>query len=145
MAGKRVTLHLRACDVEFLAARGARSQRGGGRFCRSAAVHRALVQLEGLLAACDPATSGRLDPRLCELVARRLPRPWRLTRCEIEELARCLAGAPGFLDAVAVAGLAPAAALAAIAALSVAEKLALVDAAVCRQAPAQGRSGDGGG
>jgi len=143
MARAKTTVQVQDCDIAFLAARGARSQRGGGDFCRSAVLHRALVQLEGLLAACDPVAAGRIDPRLAQLVARLLPRPWERTEFEIEELGRFLARTPGFLDAVAAAGLGREAALAGIEGLSTAEKLVLVDAAVRCQAPAGGGSGAG--
>jgi hypothetical protein len=111
-------------------------RRGRDPFSRSAVLHRALRQLEILLERSDPATTGRLNGTLYALVLLSLPAPWTLTPFEIEHLPRLIERVPGIADDLEAAGFSPALALARLEALTYAEKVALIDAAVRQQTAA---------
>jgi hypothetical protein len=70
-----------------------------------------------------------------EVLVRRLPEPWSLKPYEIETLEGFLSRSAGFVEAVAADGVDPKALLEAIGAMSVPEKVSLVDQAVLAQAP----------
>ncbi|HVT59518.1 MAG TPA: hypothetical protein VHR45_14085 [Thermoanaerobaculia bacterium] len=136
MAPKSTTVQIGTPDVVFLAKRGARSHRGGGEFNRSVVLHRSLQTLRVLLDSCDPRKSKGLAPAFVDLATSLLPAPWTLKPFEIEHLPTILERAPEFEATVAAAGVEARELLAALAALSFAEKVWLVDQAVQAQAPA---------
>jgi len=75
---------------------------------------------------------------------RSIPAPARLSPFEIENLAAFLARMPSFRTALAEKAIEPSAAIAGLEALSVAERVALVDAAVRLQiGAAAGAGGEG--
>jgi hypothetical protein len=123
-------------DIAFLERRGARAQRGGGEFSRSVVLHRAFQTLRTLLEECDPRRTRGMPEVQHAFLTRILPQPWTLKRLEIEHLATRVEGVPGFRQAAADAGLDAAEVVAALASLTFAEKLALLDQAVQVQAPA---------
>ncbi len=70
------------------------------------------------------------------VLVRHLPEPWTLKPYEIETLEACLRRSREFLEAIAADGVDPEALLEAIGAMTVPEKVSLVDQAVLAQAPA---------
>jgi hypothetical protein len=136
MAGKGTTVQITAADLAFLERRGARSHRGGGTFSRSVVLHRTLQMLRDCLDQFDPRKTRGMPDEMHRLVVQELPEPWTLKSFEVEHLALILERAPGFAAAAAAARVDPAAVLATVAAMSYAEKLALVDHALQEQAPA---------
>lgn len=130
------TAQLAPDDLRFLEQRGAVSHRGKGTFNRSAVLHRELQLLRALLRRYDPRVSAALPEAMHGLAVRLLPEPWSLKPLEVDHMAELLATAPGFASEAAAAGVDPAAFLAAITALSFAEKVALLDHALQHQAPA---------
>jgi hypothetical protein len=114
-----------------------RGRQPGDQFNRSAVLHRELQLMRALTNRHDPVRSGALPKAVHDLAVRLLPEPWSITKpVEIDHLADSIEHAPGFAAEVAAAGLEPAAFLAAIAALSFVEKVALLGHALELQAPA---------
>jgi hypothetical protein len=138
MAGRGTTLQVTLKTVAFLHKRGARSHRGGSEFCRSAVLNRAVHSLDFLLDRSDPRKTGHLPDDLCRLAVRLLAAPWALTAFEVQHLGTFLARSPALAAAAAEAGIEPAAFLAALDALTLAEKFALVDLAAQEHGPAAG-------
>ena len=136
MAGKGSTIQITAAHVKFLQQRGAHSHRGGGTFSRSVVMGRMFEALRLYQEATDPRRTRGLPEAMHELLVRLVPEPWALRPYEIETLEGLLQRSPGFAEAVTAAGSDPAALLAAVAEMSLAEKLTLVDHAVQAQAPA---------
>ncbi|HEY6322623.1 MAG TPA: hypothetical protein VJA16_13795 [Thermoanaerobaculia bacterium] len=92
--------------------------RGGSAFSRSSVVGRALEELTLYLKWMDPWRTRGFPEAMHEVLVRRQPEPWSLKR------------SAGFLEAVAADGVDPKALLEAIGAMSVPEKVSLVDQAV---------------
>jgi hypothetical protein len=136
MPGYGSTVQIPPEVVRFLEKRGARSQRGHSEFSRSAVLHRSMIALRTFLADCDPQMTGKLSAEQARLAVRLLPSPWRLSAFEVEHLAALLEGQPDFAAAAAEEGVETAPFLAAVAALSRPERLALIDQAVQERAPA---------
>jgi hypothetical protein len=135
MAGSGITLQIGAPHANYLARRGGHSHRGHGTFSRSQVLARSLDALRLYQEFTDPLKNGALRPDHHALLLRLLPEPWNLRRFEILNLEGVLAATPDFAPTVTAAALAPADLLAAVAALTPAEKLTLVDQAVQLQAP----------
>jgi hypothetical protein len=133
---KGSTAQISPADLLFLERRGATSHRGKGTFNRSAVLHRELQLLRELLRRYDPVKSANMPEAMHRLAVSLLPEPWTLKPFEIDQMAALLETAPGFAEAVAAAGVDPASFLAAVAALSFVEKVALLDHALEQQAPA---------
>jgi hypothetical protein len=131
-----ITLQISAADAGYLARHGGHSHRGKGNFSRSVVLHRMLDALRLYQEFTDPRQTRALPDEFHELVVRLLPDAWNLRRFEILNLEGFLEATPGFQQAVAAAGIDPAALLAAVAAATPAEKLTLVGHAIQRQAPA---------
>jgi len=136
MAGTGTTIQIGAANVKYLERRGARSHRGGGEFSRSAVLGRLFETIRRYQAATDPRETRAMPEAMHQLVLRLLPQPWTLNTFEIKHLAAKLESAAGFAAAVTAAGVDPAALLAFVASLDMAEKLTLVDQSVQAQAPA---------
>jgi hypothetical protein len=134
--GKGTTAKVHPADMVFLERRGALSHRGARTFSRSAVLHREMQLLRAMLAHYDPRRSGGLSEAMAGLAARLLPEPWLIKPAAVEHLALRLQEAPGFAAETAAAGIDPAALVAAVAALGLAEKCALLDLALQEQAPA---------
>jgi hypothetical protein len=134
--GKGTTAKVHPADMVFLERRGALSHRGARTFSRSAVLHREMQVLRALLAHYDPRRAGALSPEMAALAARLLPEPWLIKPAAVEHLALRLQEAPAFGAETAAAGIDPAALIAAVAALGLAEKFALLDLALQEQAPA---------
>jgi hypothetical protein len=134
--GKGTTAKVHPADMVFLERRGALSHRGARTFSRSAVLHREMQQLRALLAHYDPRRGGALSEEMTALAARLLPEPWLIKPASVEHLALRLQEAPGFAAESAAAGIDPAALVAAVAALGLGEKFALLDLALQQQAPA---------
>jgi hypothetical protein len=134
MAGKGTNVQLGTADIVFLERRGARSHRGGSEFSRSSVLHRVIQGQRALLEAADPRP--RLAPAACEAAVALLPAGWTLKPLEIQHLEEVLEHAADFAQVVVKAGLEVRAFLDAVAALSFAEKFALVDLAIQAHAPA---------
>ncbi|HVT14721.1 MAG TPA: hypothetical protein VHQ90_00890 [Thermoanaerobaculia bacterium] len=130
MAGIGTTIQIAPDDVEFLARRGARPHRGGGHFSRSAVLQRALRTLRLLLEHSDPRTTRGLPEEMHAVALALIPLPCDLTGFELRRLADILAESPDFPAHTGRAGIDPQDFLAAIAALSFPEKVALVDQAL---------------
>jgi hypothetical protein len=135
MRGEATTIRMKAVHQRFLEMRGARSHRGGSPFSRSAVFERALEELVLYLKWTDPRKTRGFPEAMHAALARHLPNPWTLKHYEIENLEGVLRGSPEFLDAIAADGVDPKALLDAIGAMTVPEKLSLVDEAVLAQAP----------
>jgi hypothetical protein len=133
---KGSTAQIAPADLIFLERRGAIADRRKGTFNRSAVLHRELQLLRELLRRNDPRTTAGMPEAMHQLAVRLLPEPWSLKPFEIDQMAALLESAPGFAAAVAAAGVDRAAFLAAVAALSFGEKVALLDHALQEQAPA---------
>ncbi|HVT18567.1 MAG TPA: hypothetical protein VHQ90_20610 [Thermoanaerobaculia bacterium] len=144
MAPRRVSSRIHPGDLEFLAARGARPSRCDRIFSRSAVLHRTLLQLHLVLERADTEARQRLGDPLYLLLLRTIRAPARLSPFEIENLAAFLERLPTFRAALAERSIDPAAASAALEALSVAERVALVDAAVRLQTAAATAGGEAG-
>jgi hypothetical protein len=136
MARTTGTVQIHREDLVFLERRGAVSDRSRGTFNRSAVLRRELGLLRELLRRHDPRRSAAMPEAMYELAARLLPAPWSLTRFEIDQMAALLGSVPGFAAAAAAAGVDPDALLAAVGALGLGEKVALLDHALELQAPA---------
>ena len=136
MRGKATSIRMTAASRGFLEKRGARSHRGGFVFSRSAVVERALEALALYLKWTDPRKTRGFPEAMHKALVRRLPEPWTLKPYAIEILEVILRGSSEFLEAVAADGVDSEALLEAIGAMTVAEKLSLVDQAVLAQAPA---------
>lgn len=134
MAAKGTNIQLGTADIVFLERRGARSHRGGSEFSRSSVLHRLIEGMRALVEDADPRP--RLTPAVYQAVVTLLPAGWTLKPLEIHHLEEVLARAPELAEVAAQAGLEPPALLAAVAALSFAEKYALVDLAIQAHAPA---------
>jgi hypothetical protein len=134
------TVQLDVPGTEFLARRGARPHRGGGPFGQSMVLRRCLRTLASILDDANPYASERLPAALRPVIAASLPDPWDLSPYEVECLGHRLAQVPGFTDALAAAGLDPAATVAAVTALTLPEKWAAVDLAVQDQSAANSGS-----
>jgi hypothetical protein len=134
MVVKGINLQLGPADVVFLERRGARSHRGGGEFSRSAVLHRAIQGLRTVLENADPRP--RLSPAVYAAAIELLPTAWTLKPLEIQHLGEVIQGTPEFASVLSRSKLEAKAFVAAIAALSFAEKFALVDLAVQTHAPA---------
>jgi hypothetical protein len=128
-------VQLPAVDLDFLASRGASTQRGNRRFSRSAVLRRSLRILRMLLDHSDPRSSGRLTEDQCRLAVRLLPAAWKLTSFELRHLADFLATLPDLTATAAEAGIEVAPFLAAVASLTLAETTALVDQALQQHGP----------
>jgi hypothetical protein len=128
------TAKVHPADALFLEKRGALSHRGARTFSRSAVLHREIEWLRALLAHCDPRRGG-LSAEMAALAARLLPEPWLIKPASVEHLALRLQEAPGLKAESVAAGVEPSALVAAVAALSAAEKIALLDLALLEQAP----------
>jgi hypothetical protein len=133
---KGMTAQMQATDLIFLERRGAISHRGARTFSRSSVLHRELQLLRALLVAYDPRRTSGLSEEMHRLVVRLLPEPWALKPAAVEHLALRLQEAPGFAATVTAAGVDPAALVATVAALGLAEKVSLLDHALQEQAPA---------
>lgn len=136
MPGEPTTIRMRAAHRRFLEKRGARSHRGGSAFSRSAVFDRSLEELALYLKWTDPRKTRGFPEVMHTVLVRRLPDPWTLKPYEIETLEACLRRSTEFLEAVAADGVDAEALLAAIGAMTVPEKVNLVDQAVLAQAPA---------
>jgi hypothetical protein len=137
MAVKRISVEMTAAQVRFLEKRGARAHRGpGATFSRSVVLGRMLDYLRMYQESSDPRRTRGLPEPMYQVLVRRLPEPWTLRRLDIETLEAFLARSAKFMAAVEAAKVAPAALLAAVEAMSLAEKVTLVDHAVQVQAPA---------
>jgi hypothetical protein len=134
--GKGTTAKVHPADMVFLERRGALSHRGARTFSRSAVLHREMQLLRALLAHYDPRRGGGMSEAMAGLAARLLPEPWLIKPAAVEHLALRLQEAPGFAAETAAAGIDPADLVAAVAALGLAEKFALLDLALQEQAPA---------
>jgi hypothetical protein len=134
--GKGTTAKVHPADLVFLERRGALSHRGARTFSRSAVLHRELQLLRAMLAHYDPQRTGALSAEMAALAARLLPEPWLIKPAAVEHLALRLQEAPGLAAESAAAGVEPAALIAAVAALGLGEKAALLDLALQVQAPA---------
>jgi hypothetical protein len=135
MRGRTTSIQLTAAHRRFLEKRGARSHRGGSVFSRSAVIERALEQLGLYLKWTDPRTTRGFPEAMHRVLVRRLPVPWTLKPYEIETLEGCLRRSAEFLEAITADGVDPEAVLEAIGAMTVPEKMSLVDQAVLAQAP----------
>ena len=133
--GKGTTAKIHPADMVFLEKRGALSHRGARVFSRSSVLHREIQMLRLLLGHYDPRR-GALPEEMAGLVARLLPEPWLIKPAAVEHLALRLQEAPGFAAETAAAGIDPAALVAAVGALGLGEKAALLDLALQAQAPA---------
>lgn len=136
MAGKSTTIQLATADMVFLERRGARSLRGGGTFSRSMVLHRALQGLRSVLDQSDPRATRGFPQPFHEAVIELLRFPWDLHPLEIQHLDSLLAHSQGFAGVLSDKQIDPGEFLSAIAALSFAEKFALVDHAVLAHGPA---------
>jgi hypothetical protein len=136
MAGKGTTLQIAPADIGFLARRGARAHRGGGDFSRSAVLHRSLRTLRDVLAYSDPRKTRGLPEEMHRLAVRLLSGGWTLKAFEVEHLEAILGRSPELDAEAAAAGIEAGAFLAAIEAMSFAEKAFVVDQAVQEYAPA---------
>jgi len=136
MAGKGTTIQMTAAHVKYLEQRGAQSHRGGGTFSRSVVLGRMLDALRLYQEATDPRQTRGLPAAMHEALVRLVPEPWGLKPYEVATLEILLGRSPGWKAAAQAAGIDPEALLAAVAAMSLAEKLTLVDQAVQAQAPA---------
>jgi hypothetical protein len=134
--GKGTTAKVHPADMIFLERRGALSHRGARTFSRSAVLHREMQLLRSLLAHYDPRRGGGMSEEMAGLAARLLPEPWLIKPAAVEHLALRLQEAPGLAAEAAAAGIDPAALVAAVAALGLAEKVALLDLALQEQGPA---------
>jgi hypothetical protein len=136
MRGKATSIQMTAAHRRFLEKRGARSHRGGSVFSRSAVVERALDGLGLYLKWTDPRKTRGFPEAMHTALVRRLPEPWTLKPYEIETLEGFLRRSAEFLEVTAADGVDPEALLEAIGAMTVPEKVTLVDQAVLAQAPA---------
>jgi hypothetical protein len=136
---KGSTARLNLEEEEFLTARGGLSLRGAHTFSRSAVLYRQLQLHAAVLERCDPRRTGALSNEMAELVARLLPKPWNIDPAAVEHLALRVQEAPDFAARVTAAGVDPSALIAAVAALSYSEKVALLDLALRAQAPEAAR------
>jgi hypothetical protein len=134
MAGKGTNVQLGTADLVFLERRGARSHRGGSVFSRASVLSRLIQGHRALLEHADPRP--RLPPGVFEAAVALLPAGWTLKPLEIEQLEKVLARAGEMAEVAARAKLDPRAIVDAVAALSFAEKFALVDLAIQSHAPA---------
>ncbi len=134
--GKGTTAKVHPADMVFLERRGALSHRGARTFSRSAVLYREMQLVRALLAHYDPRRGGGMSEAMAGLAARLLPEPWLIKPAAVEHLALRLQEAPGFAAETAAAGIDPADLVAAVAALGMAEKFALLDLALQEQAPA---------
>src|ERR1700687_546949 len=136
MPGEATSIRMIAAHRRFLEKRGARSHRGGSAFSRSAVVERALEALALYLKWTDPRKTRGFPEAMHAVLVRCLPEPWKRTPHEIETLEGFLRRSSEFLEAVAADGVDPEELLASIGAMTVPEKVSLVDQAVLAQAPA---------
>jgi hypothetical protein len=134
MAGKGTNVQLGTADLLFLERRGARSHRGGNVFSRASVLNRLIQGHRALLEHADPRL--RLLSAVFEAAVALLPAGWTLKPLEIEQLEKVVAPAEGLAEEAARANLDPRAIVEAVAALSFAEKFALVDLAIQVHAPA---------
>jgi hypothetical protein len=136
MPAKATTVQLNKADLAFVERRGGRSHRGGGTFSRATVLHRALQALRMLVDNCDPRRTRGLSPAGWEVAIRKLPRPWHLSRLEVEHVGTILDRVAGMREELAAAGVDAEAFLEQVGKLNFAESVALVDAAICQQGPA---------
>lgn len=137
------TTQVQAPVLRFLEKRGALSNRGARTFSRSAVLNREMQFLRALLVHYDPHRTGAMSEEMVALVARLLPDPWLITAATVENLALRVQEAPSFAAKVKEAGIDPADLVAAVAALSFVEKMALLDQALQHQAPAAAQALEG--
>jgi hypothetical protein len=135
MAGKGTTVQISPATVILITRRGARSSRGGGDFALSAVLNRAVAMLQSILEQSDPRRTRRLPEAFHALAVQLLVEPWALTPFEIERLPTFLEHTAAFTASLAAHDLDRQAFLEALAALTFAEKAALVDAAIQLHAP----------
>jgi hypothetical protein len=135
MAGKGTTVQISPATITLITRRGARSSRGGGDFARSAVLNRSVAMLQSILEQSDPRRTRRLPEPLHALAVELLAEPWALTPFEIERLPTFLEHTHAFTAGLAAHHLDRQAFLEALAALTFAEKAALVDAAIQVHAP----------
>ncbi len=126
---KVVVLTLSKYELLHLEQRGARADRGGGPQNRSRMIEERLVAVRAILAEADPRKNGRLSGAQYDFTLRVLQRtPRELSLASAAELDRLVSQAL-VLDEDKQAGLHLGDLLRALAALSLAEKAAMVDAA----------------
>ncbi|HVT61466.1 MAG TPA: hypothetical protein VHR45_24095 [Thermoanaerobaculia bacterium] len=129
-------LHVRPAGEPARGGRpGARPNRGGGTFNRSAVLQRSLAMLRAVLERSDPRLTRQLPEDIHALAVELLEEPWALTAFEIDNLAAFLDRTGDFARALAANVIPRQDFLQAISALTFAEKAALVDAAIQRHAP----------
>ena len=131
MAGSNITLQLAVRHARYLERRGGRAHRGNGPFSRTVVLGRMLDNLRLYQEFTDP----RIPEEFHDLIVHLLPEPWTLKPFEIKNLEAVLDSTPGFAESAAAAGVDPAALIGALAAITPAEKLTLVDHAIQHQAP----------
>jgi hypothetical protein len=136
MAGYGLTLQIGPAQADYLERRGGHSHRGKGTFNRSKVLARCFDTLRLYQQLTDPRTTSGLPEEWHSLIVRLLPEPWTLKPYEIINLEGVLKITTGFAQAAVASGIDPAALLAAVAALTPAEKITLADHAVLHQAPA---------
>jgi hypothetical protein len=122
--------------IDFLHDRGARPDRSGGTWSRTAVLTRSFDLFAAGLAASDPRkTAARLPAAYYELAVELLTQPWKLGASDIKMLPEYLRDLPHFTPTVEAAGVDPEAFLAAIRPLSFTERHHIVDQAHQRHAP----------
>jgi len=129
-----ISVQLSQTNLEFLAARGAHSSRGGGNFGLSSVLRRNVELWCAVLASADPRKSGSLSPEHLELAIELLSKrdPWLLNVFEVERLDLLLESCPTWDEAAGYQAVDWAAFREAIALLSFIERAAVVDEAIRR-------------
>jgi hypothetical protein len=133
MTGSGITLQLTAAHARYLERRGGRAHRGNGPFSRAIVLGRTLDAHRLYQEFTDPRKTSGMSEEFHALLVRLIPEPWVLRRLEIQKLEEVLEATPGFAEAATAASVDPAALLAAVAAITPAEKLTLVDHAIQHQ------------
>ncbi|HVT60486.1 MAG TPA: hypothetical protein VHR45_19085 [Thermoanaerobaculia bacterium] len=135
MPEKVTTIQVGRATIALLERWGARSHRGGGDFSRNTVLLRSLQALRDLMEFSDPRETAGLPEAMHRAVIEALEAPWTLKALEVNQLGEILRRSPGLAAAARAAAVEPQELLARITALSFAEKMAIVYAAIRQQAP----------
>ncbi|HVT60668.1 MAG TPA: hypothetical protein VHR45_20000 [Thermoanaerobaculia bacterium] len=135
MAEPVTTIQVGGATLALLERWGARSHRGGGDFSRNVVLLRSLQALRGLVDFSDPRETAGLPEAMHRAGVELLEAPWTLKALEVNQLGEIVRRSPGLGTAARAAEVEPQELVARIAALSFAEKMAIVYCAIREQAP----------